>query len=320
LTETSFRTPRYFVIAAAVAAVYFAAAEVGLSLASVQANVSPVWPPTGIAIAALLLFGRNFWPAILAAALAANLLTPVSFLTAAGIGVGNTLEALTAWFLLRGSGGREKPLDSNGGVLKFIGCAVIISPFVSATIGNVSLCLGGATPWANFPNLWLTWWLGDGFGALVIAPFILSFTDRDRVDSSGRAIAEGSLLLTLLFVTAMVVFGGWLPGRTKSYPIEHLCLPFLVWAALRFDLRILCAAILLLSGIAVWGTSHDRGPFIQASVNESLLLLQLFIGASTVTALVLHAVVTERREREIGTAGARASRAGTGRTGQPAKR
>ncbi len=298
MTEITFRSPRYFVIAAAITVVYFTAAEFGLSLASIQANVSPVWPPTGIAIAALLIFGRNFWPAILAGALAANLLTPASFPTAAGIGVGNTLEALTAWYLLKGPARENKPLDSIEGVLRFIFFAVIISPVVSATIGNVSLCLGGSAPWANFPHLWLTWWLGDGFGALVIAPFILSFTVRSRLDSRPRAILEGVGLLVLLFITAMVVFGGSLPGRSTNYPIEHLCLPLVVWAALRFDLRISCAAILLLSGVAVWGTSHGHGPFIQASINESLLLLQLFIGASTLTAFVLHAVVTERRMAE----------------------
>lgn len=279
------------------AIVYFAAAEFGLSLASAHINVSPVWPPTGVAIAALLILGRSFWPAILVGAFGANLLTPVPLITAAGIAIGNTLEALTAWYLLTRRGWINKQLSSTRGVLNFILFAVVLSPAVSATIGNFSLCLGGAAAWSRFPQLWITWWLGDGFGALVIAPFILSWTTRNAPPRS-RVIGEGTLCLVLLFLTSMVVFAGWLPGRTKDYPIEHLCLPFLVWAALRLDQRLLRTSILLLSGVAVWGTSLGRGPFIQNSPNESLLLLQLFIGVSSLLALLLYAVMNERKEAE----------------------
>lgn len=280
------------------AIVYFAAAEFGLTLASVHINVSPVWPPTGVAIAALLILGRLFWPAILVGALGANLLTPVPILSAVGIAAGNTLEALTAWYLLARHGWTNKQLESTRGVMRFVLFAVILSPAVSATIGDLSLCLGGAARWANFPKLWITWWLGDGFGALVIAPFILSWTTRSRTPPRSRVISEGSLILVLLFITAMIVFGGWLPGRMRDYPIEHLCVPFLVWAALRLDQRLLCTAILLLSGVAVWGTSVGRGPFIQGSPNESLLLLQLFIGVSTLLAMLLYAVISERKKVE----------------------
>jgi PAS domain S-box-containing protein len=295
LTDISFRSPRYLAYAVIVAIVYFAAAEFGLSLASVHTNVSPVWPPTGVAIAALLILGRAFWPAILVGALATNLLTHVSVATAAGIATGNTLEALTAWYLLKHVGRTNKPLDSVAGVMRFLLFAVILSPAVAATIGNSSLCLGGAAPWANFSKLWVTWWLGDGFGALVVAPFLLSWTTQAKIETRPRMPFEGLLLLVLLFIVAMTAFGGWLPGKTRDYPIQQICLPFLIWAALRFDQRLLCAAILLLSGVAVWGTSMGYGPFIQDNPNESLLLLQLFIGVSTLMALILHAVMNERK-------------------------
>lgn len=295
MTAISFRSRRYLAYAVIVAIVYFAAAEFGLSLASVHTNVSPVWPPTGVAIAALLILGRAFWPAILAGALATNLLTHVSVATAAGIAIGNTLEALTAWYLLRRVGRTNKPLDSVAGVLRFVLFAVIVSPAVAATIGNLSLCLGGAAALAHIPNLWLTWWLGDGFGALVVAPFLLSWTSHAKTEARPGVVLEGTLLLVLLFIAAMTVFGGWLPGKTKDYPIQQLCLPFLIWAALRFDQRLLCSAILLLSGVAVWGTSVGYGPFIQSSPNESMLLLQLFIGASALMAMVLYAVMSERK-------------------------
>lgn len=297
MTPIKPRSPQYLLVAIAVAIVYFAAAEFGLSLASVHTNVSPVWPPTGVAIAALLIFGRSFWPAILLGALGANLLTHVSVATAAGIAVGNTLEALTAWYLLRRVQPPHKTFESIVGVSQFVLFAVVLSPAVSATIGTLSLCLGGAARWSNFTYLWLTWWLGDGFGALVVAPFLISWTSRAEPGSRSRVL-EGGLLLILLFVVSMSIFSGLILGRKQDYPIEHLCLPFLVWAALRFDQRLLCSALLLLGSVAVWGTSRGYGPFIQTSANESLLLLLLFVGASTLMALALYAAMRERRNAE----------------------
>ncbi|HKP45385.1 MAG TPA: MASE1 domain-containing protein, partial [Pyrinomonadaceae bacterium] len=296
MTRSSFNKSDYALIALAVAIIYFSAAEFGLSLASVHTNVSPIWPPTGVAIAALLIFGRRYWPAILLGALGANLLTNVPVATSVGIAIGNTLEAVTAWYLLRGRP-LEKRFSSISGVLQFVLFAVVLSPAVSATIGTFSLCAGDAAPWANFTNLWLTWWLGDGFGALIVAPFLVSWALPSKIDRT--YIAEGLLLLILLFVVSMSIFAGWIPGRRQDYPLEHLCLPFLVWAALRFDQRWLSSTILLLSSVAVVGTSRGYGPFIQASANESLLLLLLFVGASSLMAMVLHAAIVERQAAEV---------------------
>src|SRR5687767_7604715 len=154
---------RFVGLVTAVGLVYLLAAQLGLSLASVHTNVSPVWPPTGVAIASLLLFGRSLWPAIFLGAFAANLWTGVSTPTAVGIAIGNTLEAVLAVSLLR----RGKPfttsLDSVSHVLRFLLFAVILSPIVGATVGNLSLCVGGAADCSQFGRLWLTWWLGDGF-------------------------------------------------------------------------------------------------------------------------------------------------------------
>ena len=154
------RSWRYLGLIGLVSLTYFFAAELGLILASVHTNVSPVWPPTGIAIAALLMFGRRLWPAVLIGALAANLWTEVSAPVAAGIAVGNTLEALTASYLLKYSTSSDEFLSSIKSAFKFVFFAVVISPTVSATIGNLSLCLGGEAQWSDFGRLWLTWWLG----------------------------------------------------------------------------------------------------------------------------------------------------------------
>jgi integral membrane sensor domain MASE1 len=141
--------------------VYFLGAELGLSLASLHENVTPVWPPSGIAIASLLIFGLRVWPGVFIGALAANLLTSIPVASAIGIATGNTLEALVAWFLLQRTKRWDKSFGSVRDVMTFVVYAAVLAPLVSATIGSLSVCLGDPTRWNDFWWLWLTWWMGD---------------------------------------------------------------------------------------------------------------------------------------------------------------
>jgi PAS domain S-box-containing protein len=278
------------------AAVYFAAAELGLSLASLHTNVTPVWPPAGIAIASLLIFGPQLWPGIFIGALAANLLTNIPAGSAIGIAVGNTLQAVVGyWLLLRVLRWRGT-LDSVGEVMSFVVGAAVIAPLASATIGSLSLCLGGAAEWSGFTSLWLTWWMGDGFGALIVGSFLLSWSKPGNITS--RDLPELAALFVLLLIVVLIVFGGWFPGRVKTYPLSYLCLPCLLWAALKFDQRIVTTAIVVMAALAVWGAGQGYGPFVQPNPNVSLLLLISFVGTSSLMTLLVAAVTSERREAE----------------------
>ena len=279
-----------------IAVVYFAAAELGLSLASVHENVTPVWPPTGIAIASLLIFGLRVWPGVFLGALAANLLTSIPLASTFGIAIGNTLEAIVAWSLLKRSKGWRKSFDSVGDVLTFVVYAAVLAPLVSATIGGLSVCFGDPSQWTRFWSLWLTWWMGDGFGALIVSPLLLSWSMSRSVDREDTAEIAG--LFVLLLIVVLIIFAGWFPGPVKTYPLAYLCLPCLLWAALRFDQRIVTAAILLMAGVAVWGAKHGYGPFVQPSRNVTLLLLTSFVGLSSLMTLLVATVTTERQKAE----------------------
>jgi len=279
-----------------IAIVYFAAAELGLSLASVHQNVTPVWPPTGIAIAALLIFGNRVWPGVFVGAFAANLVTPISVASAIGIASGNTLEAVVACFLLQRAKRWQGSFESLGDVMTFVVYAAVLAPLVSATIGSLSLCFGDASQWPRFWRLWLTWWMGDGFGALIVSPFLLSWSRSRRVDR--QDIPEIASLFVLLLIVVLIVFAGWFPGPVKTYPLAYLCLPCLLWAALRFDQRIVTTAIVLMAGVALWGSRHSFGPFVQTSPNVSLLLLISFVGTASLMTLLVAAVTTERQKAE----------------------
>ena len=292
------RILRSLALSAAIALLYFAAAVCGLSLASVHTNVSPVWPPTGLAIAALLLLGYRVAPGILLGAFLANLYTGLSVATAAVIGMGNTGEALCAAFLILRYIRTKVPLYRAQHVVEFAIFAAVFSPIISATVGSTSLCVSGAAPWEHYGALWLTWWLGDGVGALVVTPLLLAWSSKANTKWDSKKLLEGCLLLLSLALVSLFVFGGWIPTSDKNYPLAHLVFPFFIWAAFRFGQRGVTMAIIVLAAIAVWGTARGLGPFIHNQPNESLLLLQAFMGTITLTALVLAAIVGERRSVE----------------------
>ena len=279
-----------------VAILYFAGAELGLSLASLHSNVTPVWPPTGIAIASLLIFGRQVWLGIFVGALVANLLTDIPILSSLGIAIGNTLEALIAYWLLRRSKRWTGSLESVSSVLTFVVYAAVLAPLVSATIGGLSLCFGEPSQWDRFTSLWLTWWMGDGFGALIISPLMLAWSSPRKIES--RDMPEITSLFVLLIIVVLIVFGGWFPGPVKTYPLAFLALPCLLWAAMKFHQRVVTSAIVLMAGVAVWGAKQGYGPFVQPSPNVSLLLMISFVGTSSLMTLIVAAVTNERREAE----------------------
>ena len=288
----------YLLWLAGVAVVYFYAAKLGLSLAFLHASVSPVWPPTGIAIAAVLWLGYRISPAILLGAFLANLATGEPVATASGIAIGNTLEAVSAAFLLHRFVGSHSPFYRARDVLKFVLIAVLVSPMVSATIGNASLCLGGAATWANFGSLWLTWWIGDGVGALVVAPLVLTWVEKSAEHWPPSRLAEALLLLSLLAGASTIVFREALPSNFVNLALARLIIPFLLWAAIRLGPRGVATAIALYSGIAIWGTRLGLGPIVDQSPNDSLLLLQVSVAANGIAFLVLAGVVAERKGAE----------------------
>src|SRR5215213_172629 len=276
-----------------VAIIYFVGAELGLSLASLHENVTPVWPPTGIAIALVLVFGPRVLPGVFLGALAANLPTSLPIPFAFGIATGNTLEALAAWFLLRRSKRWRNSFDTVGEVLTFVVYAAVLATLVSATMGSLSVCFGDPTQWNGFTSLWLTWWMGDGFGALIFAPLTLSWSTSRRIPRED--VPEIASLFVLLLIVSLIVFAGWFPGPVKTYPLAYLCLPCLLWAALRFDQRIVTSAIVLITVVAIWGARNGYGPFIQPTPNVTLLLLISFVGTSSLMTLLVAAVTSERR-------------------------
>src|SRR5438309_7179314 len=282
----------------ALALIYFVAGKLALQLAFVNASASPVWPPAGIALAALLLLGYRVWPAIFVGAFFVNVLTAGSIFTSLGIATGNTLEAICgAWLVNRFAGG-TRVFDRPQDVFKFA-LAAVVSTTLGPSFGVTSLALGGFAHWSNYGNIWLTWWLGDAAGDLVVAPLLLLWgVPSTRWPWTRRDAIEVGIILLLLLGLAETVFGGWFPISAKNYPISFICGPIVIWTAFRFTQRETATGIFILSAIAIWGTLHGDGPFVMQTENQSLLMLQSSTAVLTLTALALAAAMAERREAE----------------------
>lgn len=276
-------------------AVYFVAGKLGLRLAFAHPNATAVWPPTGLALAAFLILGYRIWPAIFVSAFLVNLTTAGSVASSIGIGIGNTLEGFIGAFLVNRFAGGRDVLNHTENLFRFTVVAVL-STTVSATFGVTSLSLAGFANWADFRSIWLTWWQGDLAGDLVVTPVLLTWGVRPQVEWRREKLTEIAVLFACLLLVGGVVFGGLFPSGTKNYPLEFLYIPFMLWAVFRFGQRETAVALLLLSGSATWGTLRGFGPFAREAPNESLLLLQAYMGVASVTLLTLCAVVSERQE------------------------
>jgi PAS domain S-box-containing protein len=275
------------------AAVYFGAAKLGLTVAFVAEQVTAVWPPTGIALAALVLFGYRAWPGIALGAFLANATTNAPLATAAGIALGNTLEALAGAWLLRRLVQFDPALGRVKDVLGLVVLAAGVSTMVSATIGVTSLCLGGVKTWTAYPTLWSVWWLGDAMGDLVVAPLLLGWAGWHRIPWRPRRLAEAGALLLTLVAVSLLVFG----GRSSSFsfsPLAYTVFPLVIWAALRFGQSATALMTFLASGMAIWGTVSGYGPFAAPTTHESLILVQIFMGVVAFSAMLLGAVTIER--------------------------
>ncbi|MGH8594452.1 MAG: MASE1 domain-containing protein, partial [Gammaproteobacteria bacterium] len=278
---------------------YLAAAKFGLWLVpGVQNSVTPVWPPAGIALAVILVFGFRFWPGILFGAFAIKAFSSFSVKTALGIGVGNTLEAMLAAYLLHRVGTFHRALDRLWDVLAFVAMAPVCAAILGATIGVASLWWSQAVDRFTAVPTWWTWWLADGMGMLLVTPLLLTWSRQWRDDWTVAQLMEAAVLLTLLIIVSMLIFGGWvLPPL--SYPPEYLFFPFVAWAALRLGPRGSALTVFAATAITIWDWGSGFWPAAAKGDLESLLELLSFLGVLSVTGMTLAAVTREHRGAEM---------------------
>jgi len=286
---------RRVILLVGIAAVYYFAAKLGLRFAYINSSVTTIWPPAGIALAAIVLFGYRVWPAVLGAAFLANVTTTGHIPSSIGIAAGNTAEGLLAAYLVNRFARGGRVFDRVGDILRFTVLAALLSTTIAATIGVLSLAVGGLVSSAEAPRVWLTWWLGDAVGDIVVAPALILWIGVKPAPTWTRAqTMEATLLALVTVVVTWALFGGLFPAR--HYPLTVVLWPVMLWVGFRFGPRESATAMLIVSFIAISRTLNGVGPFSVYSQNESLVLLQVWTGITAVTSLVLAAVVAVQRD------------------------
>ncbi len=283
-----------------VALLYVVVAKLSLSFAVTTKQVSAVWPPTAVALVITLLFGYRYLPGILLGAFTANAMTSEPALVAAGIGIGNTLEAAVgAWLLLRVAGFRlefERARD----LVWFMAVVGLVATPVSATIGVLSLALGGLVNWASYWPVWQTWWAGDAMGGLIVGPFLLVWASR----ACRQVLRSRPWEAVLIF--GLTVAGGWLSFTVSLNPAwtlplaTYVIFPLLIWAAFRFDRVGVATGVIVVAETALLATLRDLGPFAMNGQGEhNLIFLQSFVLVLFGTMMFLAVTVARRNRAEL---------------------
>lgn len=290
---------------AILAAAYSLTGIVGLSLAIPPGYATAVWPPSGIALAAILLWGPRVWPGVWLGSLLVNIAVALttagaevnltSLGIAASISVGSTIQALVAAYALRRWVGVDALFESGSATLAFTGITAT-GCLIAASWGAGTLLFAGVVDTSNVLDSWETWWLGDLIGMLVFAPVFLTWRQSLQVGRRPWRVAEMFLSFALLAAATTIVFTAPTPAQGAASPIAFLPLPILVWIACRFRPSAVALAACLVSLITIAATANGAGPFAGEMTNESMLLLQAFIGLTTFTALMLTATVTGQRQ------------------------
>ena len=287
---------------------YFLAGRLGLLLAIPPGYATAVWPASGIALAGLLLWGYRVSPGVLIGSLLVNisvswepsspLLVFRSFATATSIAAGSTLQALLGAFLIRRWVDSGRPFDRARDVFRFTGIE-LLSCLVAATWGVTTLCLAGLTDWTSFVSAWWTWWLGDLIGVLLVTPLMLTWSPWLRFARPSWRMVEGVLTVGILLGITLSVFSNGMrtPGAAYS-PLVLVLIPGVVWLAFRFDQRVVTLATLLMSVAALLGATQKLDDSVTATVNQSLLWLQSFLGIAGLTGLTLSAALAEQTQAE----------------------
>jgi len=257
-------------------------------------NATAIFAPSGIAFVAIFFFGYKVAPGVFLGSFIGNNnlylpnFTLIGFGVALAIGIGASMEGSLGVYLLKKFGTREHPFEQVRSVWVFILLSALTSCLVNATIGSSALVIGGFAPPTLHGDIWLTWWLGDAAGVVILAPLFIIWRHLPKPSNDGLLVLEAVLSFIALMAIGTIAFVG-------GFPIEYLFIPILVFIVLRFGLHGATLGIFLVAGFAIWGAVNGNGAFVRADVNDSLLLLQAFIGTVMFTALTLSAADKERQ-------------------------
>src|ERR1700761_4798176 len=280
-------------------ALYFVGGLVGKESSFLSGSVALVWPPAGIALAAILLFGYRFWPGVALGAFLFSFMNgmPLGFFTF-GTAVGNTMGAIVCTFLLKRLINFDNAMERTRDVTGYIGLACFLGTTVNAAFNVVGLAYSGTVKWDDLFSTTLVWWVPNALAGLVVAPLLITWAMPSSIRWNVRAVIEAVICTAGLIAGTLISFNSWFVYGIQNYPLAYLPFPFLVWGALRFGQRGAATGTALVSILAINSLLHKTGPFITNTETDSLMLIGSYIGILAVTNMLLAAAAAERRAAE----------------------
>jgi len=280
-------------------ALYFVGGLIGKETTFLSGSVALVWPPAGIALAAILLFGYRFWPGVALGAVLFSFMNgmPFGFFTL-GTAIGNTMGAIVCAFLLKRIMAFDNAMECTRDVTGYIGLACFLGTTVNAAFNVVSLAYSGVVKWDDLFSTTLVWWVPNALAGLVVAPFIITWATPSAIRWNARLVVEAVVCGAGLVGGTLISFNSWFVYGIQNYPLAYLPFPFLVWGALRFGQRGATAGTLLVSALAIYSLVRGTGPFVTNTERDSLMLIGSYIGILAVTNMLLAAAAAERRAAE----------------------
>ncbi len=288
-----------------IAIVYAIFGWLGQSLAIPPGNVTAVWPPSGFALTMVLFLGKRAWAGIFLGAFIINAQAffdfatigsmTTSFSVGLSIAVGSLIQPVVGANLIQRFARGNDFLQTVKNCLVFV-CVIPVMCLISSSIGTVSLYFGGFISAPNFAELWVTWWLGDAIGVLVLTPFLLAWFRQQNFALSTFKWMELTVVTVLLILFTFIGFGEIVSDDKPHYPIEFLVGPFLLWLALRFRASLAISGMLIVCAIAIWKTTQGSGPFQLDTPNLSLLMLQLFLFVTAISVMFFTSLGNERAD------------------------
>ena len=276
-----------------IAGVYFLSAKLGLQFAYLKEDVPLIWPPSGFALAAMLLLGYGAIPGLILGAFTATYSNGSPLLLALMTAIGNPLAAIVSFFLMKRLTSFRPQLDKLNSVISLLTFGVLVGPVFSATVGSSGILISGIGSWSNIIEIWFKWWLGDAMGIIVFAPFLLTWHSHSRLKFQLNKFLEGSLILGLLILPYCLAFGNIITSEI-SYSLILLIFPLSIWAAMRFDSRGVSSINLIAMSILALGIVHGFGPNISSTPLSSLIYMSSTI-TIFITTLILSSTIAEQK-------------------------
>ena len=271
---------------------YIATGKLGLLLGYVHPATSLVWPPAGIALAAFLVQGYRVWPAVLVSAIVLYTSTIGPVAAVIPMSLGNTVEGLLAAYLINRYAGGRHALQTPQNSFRFAGLTALASLSISATCGALTLCFAGLARWADYGAIWITWTIGNFASYTLVGATVMLWGLGAKTRWSTAQTVEAVAFFLALLLAGFVVFCGF-PAAFRGYPLELMCGPILLWSAFRLGRRAAMAGVLLLTGLAIYGTLSGYGPFVRHTPTASMTMVLLFMSLTAIMSVTLAALTSE---------------------------